>query len=125
MEQDNEKDFLGRQYGPGSSGGGSGQYVPAANTDLPEEQPAGPQQPGPDGVAAHETPENPGSTVHIGTTVWGLVLTVLAVLLLLANTVNLSVDPVLLVLGLTLGAGFALLAGGFLAAARKGRARIR
>ncbi len=93
---------------------------------------AGPIGGGPDGagpVPADPAPEGPHTEpgIHrhprVGTVVWGLVLAVLAVLLLLANTVNLSVDPVLLVLCLTLGAGLALLAGGFLAAAGRGRKR--
>ena len=79
-----------------------------------------PVDPASDG--AHSEPA-PKRQVRVGTVVWGLVLVVLAVLLLLVNTVNLSVDPVLLLLCLALGAGLALLAGGFLAAAARGRKR--
>ncbi|MCQ1945638.1 MULTISPECIES: hypothetical protein [unclassified Arthrobacter] len=128
MEQDNERDYLGRQYGPES--------YEAPNREMPSAPAAdpGPGSPETDQVeprgsaaAAVETDDNPAAVppraLQVGTVVWGLVLTVLAVLLLLVNTVNLSVDPVLLVLCLTLGAGLALLVGGFLSGLQRTRSR--
>ncbi|MCC9144860.1 MULTISPECIES: hypothetical protein [unclassified Arthrobacter] len=142
MEQDSERDFLGRQYGPASSES-SGQYVPPETTVAgsgsgngasgPQDPNiAGPNVTGPHGrdpvdsgampaVGTAETPDAPVRQLQVGTVVWGLVLTTLAVLLLLVNTVNLSVDPVLLVLGVTLGAGLALLVGGLVSGAQRGR----
>lgn len=145
---DNERDYLGRQYAPSSpdmanlypeglyprrpdaadtAAGPDGAGPNGAGPNGAAQDGAGPDGAGPDGAdpapaGAHAEP-GLHRQLRVGTVVWGLVLTVLAVLLLLANTVNLSVDPVLLVLCLTLGAGLALLAGGFLAAA--GRARKR
>ncbi|MCC9203835.1 hypothetical protein [Arthrobacter sp. zg-Y769] len=126
MEQDNERDYLGRQYGPGSIGS-TGEEVPAApaaekNPDSAETRPQGRGTPA---APAADTADSPAAVprrdLRVGTVVWGLVLTALAVLLLLTNTAGLSVDPVLLVLCITLGAGLALLAGGFLS----GRSRSR
>ena len=146
MDQDNEKDYLGRQYAPSSrdpewpgtdgpeaertdatgSGTGGAGLTGGTRTGSPDTGPAAGTGPDPRGPVADDTEVRPSGVrkIRVGTVVWGLVLTVLAVLLLLVNTVNLSVDPVLLVLGLTLGAGLALLAGGFLAAAA-GRGRSR
>lgn len=138
MDQDNEKDYLGRQYAPSSpdmadlypaglypagpneartnaARSDAGPHVTGPGEDLPV--PADPASDRASGGSGHVR------QVRVATVVWGLVLTVLAVLLLLANTVNLSVDPVLLVLCLTLGAGLALLAGGFMAAAGRRRKR--
>ena len=141
---DNEKDYLGRQYAPSSPDMAdlypAGLYPAGpdeARTDAARSGTAGPDGAGPGGAGpggAGAVPADPASDgahsepapkrqVRVGTVVWGLVLVVLAVLLLLVNTVNLSVDPVLLVLCLALGAGLALLAGGFLAAAARGRKR--
>ena len=146
---DNEKDYLGRQYAPSSPDMAdlypAGLYpagLDEARTDAARSGTAGADGAGPGGAGpggagpsgagtvpvdpasdgAHSEPA-PKRQVRVGTVVWGLVLVVLAVLLLLVNTVNLSVDPVLLVLCLALGAGLALLAGGFLAAAARGRKR--
>ena len=129
MEQYNERDYLGRQYGPES-------FETAQRNLLPSDE-ARPGSTGADSTTAD--PEVHGSSsapaaeagaagaparsVQVGTVVWGLVLTVLAVLRLLVNTVNLSVDPVLLVLCLTLGAGMALLLGGFLSGLQRSRSR--
>ena len=104
--------------GAGPGGAGSGGASPGGAS--PSGAGAVPADPASDG--AHSEPV-PRRQIRVGTVVWGLVLVVLAVLLLLVNTVNLSVDPVLLLLCLALGAGLALLAGGFLAAAARGRKR--
>ena len=140
---DNERDYLGRQYAPSSPDMADlypeGLYPrradaadTAAGPDGVGPNGAGPDDEGPDGAGPAPADPAPAGDhaepglrrqLRVGTVVWGLALTVLAVLLLLANTVNLAVDPVLLVLCLTLGSGLALLAGGFLAAA--GRARKR
>ncbi|MCQ1955327.1 hypothetical protein NNX39_02240 [Arthrobacter sp. zg-Y826] len=126
MEQDNERDYLGRQYGP-ESYEAPDRGVPPASAVDPGPANTGPAAPG--GAAApaadtHDSPDAvPPRALQVGTVVWGLVLTVLAVLLLLVNTVNLSVDPVLLVLCLTLGAGLALLLGGFLSGLQRSRSR--
>ncbi|MCQ1952551.1 hypothetical protein [Arthrobacter sp. zg-Y238] len=128
MEQDNERDYLGRQYGPESYEAPDRGVPPASAADPgPANTETGPVTPR--GAAApeadtHDSPDAvPPSALQVGTVVWGLVLTVLAVLLLLVNTVNLSVDPVLLVLCLTLGAGLALLLGGFLSGLQRSRSR--
>ncbi|MCQ1949229.1 hypothetical protein NNX28_04710 [Arthrobacter sp. zg-Y859] len=127
MEQDNERDYLGRQYGPESYEAPDREMPPAAADPGPANTEAGPVAPR--GAAApaadtHDSPDAvPPRALQVGTVVWGLVLTVLAVLLLLVNTVNLSVDPVLLVLCLTLGAGLALLLGGFLSGLQRSRSR--
>ena len=107
--------------GPGGAGpGGAGPGGAGPGGAGPSGAGTVPVDPASDG--AHSEPA-PKRQVRVGTVVWGLVLVVLAVLLLLVNTVNLSVDPVLLLLCLALGAGLALLAGGFLAAAARGRKR--
>ena len=134
MEQDSERDYLGRQYASGGSDASANQYQ---SPPLPDDggtagDPA-PTPPGADTRAPAPETDTPAETdtaagtaprqLQVGTVVWGLVLVTLAVLLLLATTVNLSVDPVLVILGVALGAGFALLAGGFLAAMAKNRGR--
>ncbi|MDK1326935.1 hypothetical protein [Arthrobacter sp. zg-Y1143] len=135
MEQDNERDYLGRPYTAGSyETEPPGQYGPTPL--MPESGGALPCSPSPAGPAPTDAENDgdgsgtdtasglaPGRGMRVGTVVWGLVLTVLAVLLLLVDTVNLRVDPVLLLLCLTLGAGLALLAGGFLAAFQRSRSR--
>ncbi|MCC3290234.1 MULTISPECIES: hypothetical protein [unclassified Arthrobacter] len=124
MEQDNERDYLGRQYGPGSYEAPDRPSAPDPGPRSPETDPAESRG---SAAPAVETDDNPAAVppraLQVGTVVWGLVLTVLAVLLLLVNTVNLSVDPVLLVLCLTLGAGLALLLGGFLSGLQRSRSR--
>lgn len=146
MEQDNERDYLGRpytagsreteppgQYGPASLAPPSEDALPgtaypaqAAGTAPAERENSG-GSPGsstaPDTAPPAEPHRQPGRRIQVGTVVWGLVLTVLSVLLLLVNTVNLRVDPVLLLLCLTLGAGLALLAGGFISAVHRNRSR--
>ena len=132
MEQDNERDYLGRQYAPSEPYGAFGpQARETAGKPADADGRAGSGDradaaAGKGGAGTDTDPAPAGTvrTVQIGTVVWGLVLTVLAVLLILVNTVNLRVDPVLLVLCLTLGAGLALLAGGFLAALCRRRVRL-
>lgn len=135
MEQDSERDYLGRQYATGSSDASANQYhSPALSDDggAAGSPPATP--PGADTRDSDPAPSEPADEtvpaagtaprhLQVGTVVWGLVLVTLAVLLLLATTANLAVDPVLVILGVALGAGFALLAGGFLAAMAKNRGR--
>lgn len=131
MEQNSERDYLGRQYASGSSepgpvnqyespsfpdDGGAGADTAGTSTGTGTEERAPAAVDVSIGAAAPQQ-------LQIGTVVWGLVLTTLAVLMLLTSTVNLSVDPVLVILGVTLGAGFALLAGGFISAAVKNRRR--
>ncbi|KAD4060302.1 hypothetical protein GD627_04435 [Arthrobacter yangruifuii] len=133
MEQNSERDYLGRQYAGGSSdSGSSGQYESPFLPDdggaggVPARTPAGAgtgEQTPSTANAAVVPPETVPRQLQIGTVVWGLVLTTLAVLMLLVSAVNLSLDPVLVILAVTLGAGVALLAGGFLAATAKNRRR--
>lgn len=132
MEQDSERDYLGRQYAPGGSDSSANQYQSPTLPDngitagVPAETPPGADTREPAPSPSDETDSAAGTVprqLQVGTVVWGLVLVTLAVLLLLATTVNLSVDPVLVILGVALGAGFALLAGGFLAAMAKNRGR--
>ncbi|MCC9173370.1 hypothetical protein [Arthrobacter sp. zg-Y179] len=128
MEQDNERDYLGRQYGPESYETPDRGLMPPASAADPgpadtETEPVAPRGTAPVAETEDFPAAVPSRAVQVGTVVWGLVLTVLAVLLLLVNTVNLSVDPVLLVLCLTLGAGLALLLGGFLSGLQRSRSR--
>ena len=127
MEQDNERDYLGRQYGPGSFETAGPDLPPSAgprpDSTAADRTAADPAAHGSSSAAVEDDAAGPARSVQVGTVVWGLVLTVLAVLLLLVNTVNLSVDPVLLVLCLTLGAGMALLLGGFLSGLQRSRSR--
>ncbi|PPB48946.1 hypothetical protein C4K88_09405 [Arthrobacter pityocampae] len=48
------------------------------------------------------------------TIVWGSVILVVASLLLVSQVVDLSIDPVIVALGLLVGVGLALVAGGIL-----------
>ncbi|MHA7281367.1 hypothetical protein [Arthrobacter sp. TMS2-4] len=48
------------------------------------------------------------------TVVWGSVILVIATLLLVSQVVELSIDPVIVALGLLVGVGLALVAGGVL-----------
>jgi len=51
---------------------------------------------------------------RLGTIIWGSVILVIASLLLISQFVELSIDPVIVALGLLVGVGLALVAGGIL-----------
>ncbi|UWX96536.1 hypothetical protein N2K95_12845 [Arthrobacter zhaoxinii] len=126
MEQDNERDYLGRQYGPESYEAPDRLSAPAADPGpgSPATDPVDPRGSAAPAVETDDSPVPvPPRALQVGTVVWGLVLTVLAVLVLLINTVNLSVDPMVLALCLALGAGLALLVGGFLSGLQRNRSR--
>lgn len=53
------------------------------------------------------------------TIVWGSVILVVASLLLVSQVVDLSIDPVIVALGLLVGVGLALVAGGILSLRKK------
>ncbi len=56
----------------------------------------------------------PKRRARIITIVWGAVILALATLVLLSEVVSLSVDPVVVALGLLIGVGLSLVAGGLL-----------
>jgi predicted phage tail protein len=56
----------------------------------------------------------PRRRARVVTIVWGAVLLAVAVLLLVGQFVALAIDPVIVALGLLVGVGLALVAGGIL-----------
>jgi hypothetical protein len=60
--------------------------------------------------------------IRLVTVVWGMVLLIVAGLLLVSQFVALSIDPVVVALGLLVGVGLALVAGGLLSLRGRGTA---
>lgn len=78
--------------------------------DAPfEPAPAAADGPGPDPASADAAGRRP---VRTSTIVWGLLLIAAGLLILVWLLTDIAFDPVVVLLGLTLGAGAALLIGG-------------
>ncbi|WP_434993391.1 hypothetical protein [Arthrobacter sp. Ld5] len=60
------------------------------------------------------TPNRTKHRTRLVTVVWGSVILAIATLLLVGQVVELSIDPVIVALGLLVGVGLALVAGGIL-----------
>lgn len=70
-------------------------------------------------AASHTGADAPQSATRVGTVVWGLIVTALAALIIIAQLGLVTLNGTYVLIGLMIGAGAALVIGGLLSARKR------